>query len=337
MQGKAAIRKLGLLFVFVFLAVASVAAQSGALTVKFFDVGQADAIFITCPDGEHHLLIDSADTRYPGSSKSFKADMESEFQGKPKVITTVVASHPHTDHIGNMKWVLENFEVGTYVDNGEKYDSATFGALEQLRVALKNSGKLTYVNGKQNSFEHVDFCPDVDLEIFEPWAKRSLSDTNDRSVGVRLTCKSKSFLFVGDMHKEAEDVILNDFSEAERNDLRAEILKVGHHGSDTSSSDKFVHHVMPGIAIVSCGKKDVGTNAGYKHPRLSTVREYFDWFQEKPPLVPVPEPPGKVWAYDGQTKHWRRQTRPGGMWLTPNDGTITLTWDGQKMDVQTEK
>jgi hypothetical protein len=51
----------------------------------------------------------------------------------------------------------------------------------------------------------------------------------------------------------------------------------------------------------------------------------------------VPQPPDKVFAFDAQAKHWRQQTRPAGMWLTPNDGTITLTWDGQKMDVQTAK
>ena len=333
-----AIRKLILLPVLLFLAIASLAAQSGPLTIKYLDVGQADAILVTCPKGEHRLLIDSADTRYPGSSAAFKTDMEAEFQGKLKVLTAVVASHPHADHIGNMKWVLENFAVGTYIDNGQKFDSAMYGALQKLRVKLVKDGKLKYMNGKENSFEHVDFCPEVDLEIFEPWARReSLSDTNDRSVGVRLTCRNKSFLFVGDMHTDAEDVILHDFSEAERNGLRADVLKVGHHGSDTSSSDKFVHHVMPGIAIVSCGEKEVGTNARYKHPRLSTVREFFDWFQEKPPLVTVPQPPGKVSAFDAKAKKWRRQTRPAGMWLTPDDGTITLSWDGQTMNVQTEK
>ena len=338
MKAREILRKSRLLSVVFFFAVASVGAQSGALTAKFFDVGQADAILITCPKGEHRLLIDAADTRYPGSAAAFKKAMESEFGEGPKVIATVIASHPHADHIGNMKWVLENFEVGTYVDNGQNVDTATYGALKKVRDKLRKSGKLNYINGKQNSFEQVDFCPEAELEIFEPWAKRpSLADTNDRSVGVRLTCLGKSFLFVGDMHDAAEEVILNDFSEAERNVARADVLKVGHHGSDTSSSDKFVHHVRPEIAIISCGKKDVGTNVGYKHPRLSTVRGYFNWFEEKPPPVPVPEPPGKVWAFDREAKKWRQQTRPAAMWLTPKDGTVTLTWDGQTMDVTQDK
>lgn len=330
--------KLGWLLLLLLVAVASAAAQSGSLTLKFFDVGQADAILVTCPDRQHHLLIDSGDTRYPGSSAAFKADMESELPDK-KEITAVIASHPHADHIGNMKWVLENYDVGTYVDNGQKTDAASFGALEKLKVKLRKSGKLNYVNGKQNSFGHIDFCPDVDLEIFEPWAKStSLSDPNNRSVGARLTYKGKSFLFVGDMEKEAEKVMLSDFSESESNELRASVLKVGHHGSDTSSTNEFVRHVMPELVVVSCGKKEVGTNTRYKHPRLSTVREYFDWFVEKPPPAAETLPKhDKLWAFDRDKSQWRQQTRPAAMWLTPNDGTVTLTCDGQKIDIQTEK
>lgn len=327
------------LLLFLLVAAASAAAQSGPLTVKFIDVGQADASLITCPEGKHYLLIDSGDTRYPGSSASFKSDLETEFANKTKKITTVVASHPHADHIGNMKWVLETFEIENYVDNGQKTDAASFGALEKLRVRLVKNGKLNYVNGKQNSFGRVDFCPLCDLEIIEPWAKSAaLSDPNNRSVGVRLTYKDTSFLFVGDMEKEAEKVMLNDFSEAERNDLRSNVLKVGHHGSDTSSTDKFIHHVTPDLVVVSCGKKEVGTNTRYKHPRLSTIREYFDWFTEKPPSASEPVPKhDKVWAYDKETSYWRQQTRPQAMWITPNDGTITLHSDGEKIDIKTEK
>jgi competence protein ComEC len=321
-----------------FAAAAPLAGQQPAsLTIKFFDVGQADAILITCPDSQHHLLIDSGDTRYPGSSEAFKTDMEAEFNGKPKALTAVVASHPHADHIGSMKWVLENFQVGTYVDNGQKFDSAMYGALKKLRDQLKGKKKLNYVNGKENSFEKIDFCPEVEVEIFEPWAKRELSDTNDRSVGVRLTCKAKTFLFVGDMEKPAEKVMLNDFSESERAELRANVLKVGHHGSDTSSSDAFIHHVTPELAVVSCGEKEVGTNHRYKHPRLSTVREYFDWFEEKPPPASVTQPKhDRIWTYDKENEKWRQQSRPAGMWITPKDGTITLSWDGQRLDVQTK-
>lgn len=324
---------------FALLATGPALGQSESLTVTFFDVGQADASLTTCPDGKHHLLIDSGDTRYPGSAAAFKKALEEAFPAEARKITTVIASHPHADHIGSMQWVLENFVVENYVDNGQKVDSASFGKLQALRTKLSRQGKLTYINGKQNSFGRVDFCPLCDLELIEPWAsKPSLSDTNERSVGARLTYKETSFLFVGDMEKEAEDVMVNEFSETERNDLRVTVLKVGHHGSDTSSTEAFVRAVSPEAVVVSCGKKETGTNVGYKHPRLSTVREYGDWFDENPPPPTQPTPkPDRIWAYDKKKEQWRQQTRPKAMWITPNDGDITLRSDGTKIDVETKK
>src|SRR5436853_644582 len=91
------------------------------LEAHFISVGQADAVLVKCPDAQTYMLVDSADTRYPGSKYRFRAYLEKEFAGKPQKIALAVASHPHNDHIGSMQWVLEKFDVGTYVDNGEKY------------------------------------------------------------------------------------------------------------------------------------------------------------------------------------------------------------------------
>jgi competence protein ComEC len=252
--------------------------------------------------------------------------MNKVFEHRPKKLDVVVASHPHTDHIGSMKWVLENFEVGTYVDNGQKVDSGVFGKLEKLRQSLTKSGKLTYVNGRQSSFTTLELCPDVTLELIEPWAVQPrLSDTNDRSVAVRLTYKNTAFLFVGDIHEKAEQVMLNSFDEQQRADLNVDVLKVGHHGSDTSSSPAFIQAVSPTIAVVSCGEKDVGTNAGYKHPRVSTVRSYDDWFA----ISAAEHPPnGTVWAYDADQDTWRNTSRRRGLWVTTKDGTVMVESDG---------
>jgi competence protein ComEC len=332
-------RPLYCFLVFIVLATGSALGQSGSLTVKFFDVGQGDASLTTCPDGQHHLLIDSGDTAYPGSAAAFKEALQTAFPGDPRKITTVIASHPHRDHIGSMQWVLENFVVENYVDNGQKFDSVMFGKLEAVRTRLTRQGKLNYFNGKQNSFGHIDFCPLCDLELIEPWASsESLSDPNNRSVGARLSFKDTSVLFVGDMEAKAEAVMLDEFSEAERNDLRVTVLKVGHHGSDTSSTDKFVRAVSPEAVVISCGQKETGTNVGYKHPRLSTIREYGDWFEENPPPATQPTPkPGRIWAYDKKKEQWRQQSRPPAMWITPKDGMITLRSDGTKIEVETSK
>src|SRR5690242_19811521 len=99
---------------FAFLTPGLVLAQDGKLKVVFLNVGQADSILITCPDGNHHLLIDTGDTRYPGSGQHFRDAMQNAFPSD-KHLTTVVASHPYQDHIGNMEWLLKNFAVDHYV------------------------------------------------------------------------------------------------------------------------------------------------------------------------------------------------------------------------------
>jgi competence protein ComEC len=122
-------------------------ALAADLKVEAIDVGQADAIVVTCPDGDDHLLIDSGDTRYSGSSQSFRDRMEALFSEGKRHLGVVVASHPHQDHIGSMTWVLQNFWVKRYVDNGQKFDTACFGRLDALRRKLvKNVTRLSPCN-----------------------------------------------------------------------------------------------------------------------------------------------------------------------------------------------
>ena len=326
----------GQLFLVLFYLVPTLSAHAanGRLEVTYIDVGQADAIFVTCPDGNHHLLIDSGDTRYPGSSQHLRSFLTNTFGTKPHHLDLAVASHEHADHIGSMEWVLKNFRVDTYVDNGDTAETTMFANLLTERRKQVKAGQLHYIQGNQNSFSEVDFCPDLKLEIFLPWAtKPALSDQNDRSVAIRLDYKERSFLFVGDLEGEAERVMLNQFTEAQRARLKADVLKVGHHASDTSSLDGFIAAVSPQIAVVSVGKPNTGTNQQYKHPRLSTVRHYADWFQSHPP--PVKAAAANISAYDADSGAWKQQTRPPGMWLTVKDGSVTVSSDGKELKVTT--
>jgi len=313
------------------------AAAAAGLEAHFISVGQADATLIRCPDSQSYLLIDSADTRYPESSQRFRAYIQKEFEGKPKSIAVAVASHPHADHIGSMQWVLENFTVQTYVDNGEKFDSAMWARLDKVRKKQVKQGKLRYINGKQVRTAKIEYCPDagVSLEIFVPWAFQSLSDSNDRSVVVRLTHRNVSFLFVGDAHDHAENVMLTQLDEGLRKKLDVQVLKVGHHGSDTSSTARFVMAVSPEIAIISSGEKGVGTNVRYKHPRFSTLDTYSIWFSNLDKGNSPPKHPqnGTIWAFDAARKTWRQHDRPRGLWLTTQDGTVVVQSDGNTLNV----
>lgn len=310
-------------------------AEPASLTVKYLNVGQADAALIICPTREHRMLIDSGDTRYPGSAAAFKADFQEALGPQGAALTIAVASHPHADHIGSMQWVLENYAVRIYVDNGQRTETASFGRLNALRRKLVDQGKLTYVNAKENVATKLTFCPLIVAETLEPWAVMPLSDTNDRSVVVRLVYNKISFLFVGDCEIPAEEVMLNSFTEALRKDLDVDVLKVGHHGSDTSSLAQFIAAVSPQLTVISCGKKGVGTNSRYKHPRLSTLRTLGDWFRNQPP--PSNAPAATVWAYNADAKRWQQQTRSPGVWLTSNDGSITVRTDGQTLQVETDQ
>jgi len=313
----------------------------GKLEIRFLSVGQADATLIRCPDANSYVLIDAADTRYPESSKRFRALLLEEFKGKPRKIDVVVASHAHADHIGSMQWLLENFEVATYVDSGDKAETALWSKLEKLRNRLSKQGRLKYVNAKKARSVEISVCPnaDVSMEVFSPWAfSKKLTDQNDRSVIVRLTHKSISFLFVGDAHDTAEKVMLEQIDEDLRKKLDVDVLKVGHHGSHTSSTSSFILAVSPQLAIISSGEKDVGTNVGYKHPRFNTIVTYTNWFKsaERNRYGSVQFPKGKIWAYDSERRSWRQHTRPDGLWLTTIDGTIVVKSDGSKFDVETQ-
>ena len=322
-----------LCLVFACALAARVACAAPVLEAHFISVGQADAVLVKCPDGQTTMLLDSADTRYPGSKDRFRAYLEKEFTGKPQKIALAIASHPHNDHIGSMQWVLEKFEVGTYVDNGEKYDSTLWQNLDKVRKKQVKAGKLKYVNGKQAQSTQVPLCADVSVEVFVPWAfSNKLTDTNDRSVVVRLAYRKVSFLFVGDSEDPGEAVMQDD---ALRKKLVADVLKVGHHGSDTSSTAKFVLAVSPQLAVISAGEKGVGTNTRYKHPRYSTLDTYSSWFAnaDKGAAAPKHPPNGKVWAYDAAKKTWRQHERPKGLWLTVQDGTVIVRSDGERIDV----
>ncbi len=322
-----------------FAARAAAQADHG-VDVHFISVGQADATLIRCAD--RYMLIDAGDSRYPDSAKDFKSYLQSHVKSSPKAkrakLDVVVVSHAHTDHIGSMKWVLENYDVGTYVDGGDSAETKIWSDLSKLRGKLAKQGKLEYVNAKKAKAAELDFCPGsgVTLDLFSPWAySKKLTDANDRSVVVRLGHGENSFLFVGDAHDNAEKVMLESLPDELKRKLDVDVLKVGHHGSDTSSTAAFVMAVSPAFALISSGRKETGTNTGYKHPRYSTLVTYTNWFKTasyKERYAKVRFPGGKVWAYDAQSS-WRQIQRPDGIWLTTVDGTIIVRSDAKRLTV----
>lgn len=293
-------------------------ANKPPLQIRIIDVGQGDAIYIRCPDGQHQMLIDAGDNRYPNSSLAFQAALI-QFQAKDDPIEVVVSSHPHADHLGSMEWVLRTYKVKQYIESGTTAETAIFRDVE--RALSDRAVPRTRVSSAAST-PTVTFCPlsDISAQILRPRHFGTLEDPNDNSVIVRVDYKQDSFLFVGDAEVEEEELLLHD--PGTRAMLNVDFLKLGHHGSDTSSSEEFITAVSPDIVAVSCGAVGVSTNARYKHPRFSTIDRLLRTVKSQPGSTRV------LPAYSAETKTWKDVQVRGALYVTSLEGDLLFESDG---------
>jgi competence protein ComEC len=292
----------------------------GELQVHVINVGQGDAVLVRCPDGDHELLIDAADTRYPGSGQAFRSYLAAN-QDPSNGLEVVVASHPHADHIGQMAWVLDNYNVDLYVDNGEVSKTATSKHIDE---EISDRG-IRYWSAQDELVPEIDFCPreDVTARVLRPSGFGQFSNTNDNSVVVRVDYGESSFLFVGDTEEAEEQLLLNDVQTADL--LDCDFLKAGHHGSNTSSTDEFLKKVSPHIAAVSCGAKGVGTNARYRHPRLERLKAMLSQ------AAPREGDDITVDAFDTERDTWRKLNLDRAVYTTASSGDLVFESNGRRI------
>ena len=213
-------------------------AINGALTVHFIDVGQGDSTFIELPNGET-MLIDAGER---DRGESVVAYINSAGYNK---IDYLIGTHPHSDHIGGMAQVVNSLNIGTGYMPNVQTDTATF---ENLLIAIKNKG----MKIKTAKAGVTIISGDLTAEILSP-VDDEYDNLNNYSAVIRITYGSTSFLFMGDVERQVESEITADVS--------ADVIKVGHHGSDTSSSSSFISRVGASIAVIS-----VGEGNSYGHP-----------------------------------------------------------------------
>jgi len=212
-------------------------------TVHYIDVGQGDAIYIEL-DGNNDILIDAGDNGYGNTVVNYLKSKDVDD------IEILIATHPHADHIGGLPAVFNAYDVQTVIDSGVAHTSQTY---ERYWTAVKAEGaKNQEAEGQAWNFGSCSF------EVLGP--TNTYQNLNDNSVVTKLSCPGASFMFTGDAEAEAESAILN-------NNLNADILKVGHHGSKTSTSDSFLSSVSPETAVIC-----VGEGNRYEHPADETLR-----------------------------------------------------------------
>lgn len=220
------------------------------LTVSYIDVGQGDATLIR--KGTFSMLIDAG--------KNEKGTTVVEYIKKQgiKKLNVLVGTHPDSDHIGGMDDVLEQIPVDTVYLPDAKKETKTYREIEEALEQTDKEAQMPEI-GKEYLYDE-----NVRIRFLGP--QRVYRDANDNSLVVQLAYGKNRFLFMGDAQEPAESDIL------EKNyDLECDVLKVGHHGSYTATSDRFLQETDPAYAVISCGKDN-----SYGHPHAAVLAKLED-------------------------------------------------------------
>ncbi len=251
---------------------------AGDLQISYLDVGQGDCSFLLLPDGKT-VLIDA------GNSENGQEIIQYIRDTGTDTLDYVIATHPHADHIGGMAEVIQAFDVKNVYMPKKSHTSGTFEKLldtieaKGLTIETAQAGKvLLDTDGLR-----AEFLAPID---------DNHSNLNNASAVLLLTYHNNRFLFMGDAEKEVENKILESGA-----DIFADVLKTGHHGSDTSSTRPFLEAVTPSIGIIS-----VGENNSYGHPDPLTLATLEDMGVK--------------------------------VWRTDEKGTIVVTSDGKNITVR---
>ncbi len=224
------------------------------LTVTFLDIGQGDAIYIESPTGKQ-VLIDG------GIDRSVLADLSKVMPLFDRTLDVVIATHPDKDHIGGLPFVFSRYKVAHILDPGltETTDTYEFYS-EKVQEEMKGSYAI-HQEARRGSV--IDLGGGAELRILFPDRDMDgVTDTNNASVVAQLVYGETEVMLTGDAPKSVEEYVVMLDGTA----LQSDILKAGHHGSRTSSGQKFIDTVNPEYAIISAG-----CDNSYGHPHKETI------------------------------------------------------------------
>jgi competence protein ComEC len=234
------------------------ACEDGMLCVHFLDVGQGDAILIESPAGVE-VLIDG------GPGGSVLQGLSDALGFFDRDIDIAVATHPDQDHIGGLIDVLERYAVGAIVMTENKNDTNVSGMFDTY--ADNEGAEIIYARAGQIFDLGIGEAGSTTLSILFPDRDPTGFEGNTASIVARLSYGDTDFLLTGDAPATVEGFLVETYG----NGLQSEVLKVGHHGSRTSTSEDFLMTVAPEYAVISAGKDN-----SYGHPHVEVTDLVFN-------------------------------------------------------------
>lgn len=222
--------------------------KNSLIKVHYIDVGQGDSIFIELPN-KKTMLIDAGESSKGKIVSNYISNL-----GYNK-IDYIVGTHPHADHIGGLTYIINHLDIGKIYMPKMLSTSKTYETL--LENILEKELKITTASAGVNIVSEEN----LNINIIAP--NKEYNDLNNSSAVVKIIYGNIKFLFMGDAETKSENDITSDVS--------ADVIKIGHHGSNTSSGQSFVNRVNPKYAIIM-----VGQNNQYKHPNQSIIDRWIN-------------------------------------------------------------
>ena len=228
--------------------------NKGALQVSFLDVGQGDAIFIETPN-KVQAIIDT------GPNSEILKSLNEKISFFDTSIDLVILTHPDLDHIGGTIDLHNSYEISTLV-------YATSSKVNDLTKEISDL-PIEKREVREGDVIMIDAAENIFLEILHPEADYVSVDSNDQSIVARLVYGETCFILTGDASKEVEMKLIKKYPA----ELDCDVLKVGHHGSHTSSEEKFIGLVSPKYSVISAGKDN---RYGHPHKEVLEILKKFN-------------------------------------------------------------